>query len=483
MVDGPQKAPAIGRALMGSATSQAGRQLIQFATTVGLAALLTPAEFGVISMATVVVGIVTIFRDLGTGAAVIQRPAVSPAMLSTLYWSNIAFGIGAAIVLLLTAPVFAAIFREPTLEGIVRALSITLIISSLGIVPQVLLERALAFGRIARIEILAAALGGIAAIGAAAAGFGPYSIVAQTVVTAAIVTLMAQRAAAFRPMLTWHRRELSQVAGYSAALTGFNLFNYASRNADNILIGRVLGAEALGIYALAYRLMLYPVQAVTWTINRVMFPTYSLLRHDPIALRTAYLDTTTLIGYIAFPMVLGIGAVAGRLIAELFPPDWAMAAVILRILTPVAAVQVILATTGPIYQATGRTGLLMGWGLVTGVATVAAFVVGLSGGIIGVALAYLVVTAILAVPTLLLAFRLIGLSLSSCLVALARPALAALVMVAVVVAADRALGGDGGLVQLLALIGLGALVYASTALIIGRRDIERLLQTVRPSHA
>lgn len=459
----------VGRALGWSTVAQGGRQVVQVLTTIALARLLLPEDFGLVGIALVVVGVITIFKDLGTGAAVIQRPDASAALLSTVFWSNLLFGAAAALVLGALAPLIADVFREPTLVEIIRALAVSLVISSVAVVPQALLERRLRFGDIARIELTAVVCGGVTAVVAALAGAGAWSLVVQTTVAVVVSALLLFRVGGFRPARHWDRADMRSVAGFSVGLTGFNLFNYAARNADNILIGRVFGATALGLYALAYRLMLYPLQSVTWTVNRVMYPVYAGFQDDDGALRDAYLRSVGLVGFVAFPMVAGLGAVADRLVATLFGPEWATSATILMVLVPVAAIQVVVATVGPIYQAKDRPRALLGWGVVSGTATVFAFVIGLAGGVVGVAVAYLAVTALLALPALIIPYRMIDLHVGTALGAVARSALSAALMASVVWLAGRALPTPiGDPFSLIVLIGLGAIVYLALATVIER---------------
>jgi PST family polysaccharide transporter len=383
------------------------------------------------------------------------------------------------VTLSLLAPAIADAFRQPALSDIIRVLSVSLAVASIAVVPQALLERRLAFSSVARLEVGAVALGGVIGIAAALSGFGAWSLVIQTTMVVLASTLLAWRLGGFRPGFVWAIADLRSVAGFSTALTGFNLFNYAARNADNLLIGRALGADALGKYALAYRLMLAPVQAVTWTINRVMFPVYADLQADDGAFQAAYLRTVGLVSFFALPIVVGLGVVAERLVAVLFGPAWAETATVLAILVPVAGIQTILATVGPIYQAKGRGRALLGWGVLSGTVTVAAFGLGLAGGIQGVATAYLVATLALVGPALVIPFRLIHLDARLFLGRLVGPALAAGTMGLLVWVAGRSLPfGLADPVGLAVLVALGVATYLATSVVTNRAALEAIVGPV-----
>ena len=472
--------PRTRTAVAWSSASQLGRQLIQFGTTVVLARLVLPADFGLMGIALVVVGFVTLFKDVGTSAAVIQKRDLTPGLLSTVFWSNVAIGSVAAAALAALAPAIAVVFNEPELVDVVRALSVSYAISSIAVVPQALMERELAFRLISRIEVVGALVGGILGISAALAGLGVWSLVVQAIATVVVTAGLYWTLGSFRPSRHWRRDELRSVAAFSAGIAGFNVFNFAARNADNLLIGRFLGAEALGYYALAYRVMLYPLQAVSSVVGRVMYPVYAGWQDDDRAIQDAYLRVVRTIAYITFPMVLGIGATADRLVVSLFGPIWATTAPVLTILVPVALVQTIATTVGPIYQAKGEAKALFLWGIGSGSITVAAFAIGLSGGIVGVAFAYLTVTLLLLVPTFAIPLGFIELPVSAVARAVVRPLVAAGIMFVVIATAARAISRPLGDIQaFVSLVVAGIAIYAGAVFIVDRKRIVGLIGELR----
>jgi O-antigen/teichoic acid export membrane protein len=156
-----------------------------------------------------------------------------------------------------------------------------------------------------------------------------------------------------------------------------HILNYFARDADNFLIGRYLGAQELGLYDLAYRVMLYPLHLVSWSLGRALFPVYARIQMNHVRLGAAYLKVTGAIALIVFPMMLGLVAVAEPFVQTVFGAAWSSITPLLFILGPLAAHQTICTTVGYIYQATGRTDVLLRWGAGIGTLTVASFVVGL----------------------------------------------------------------------------------------------------------
>ena len=151
----------------------------------------------------------------------------------------------------------------------------------------------------------------------------------------------------------------SGIGKYSLNLVGFNTFNYFARNADYLLIGRFLGATSLGIYMLAYRIMLYPLQSITTVISRVMFPAYSQLQDDDARFRSAYLRTAGMIALVTFPMMAGLWVSdRAHVVLTIFGQKWAQAIPLIKVLALVGMAQSIGATVGAIYQAKGRTDVM-----------------------------------------------------------------------------------------------------------------------------
>lgn len=463
-----------------SSVSQGARQGLQFLTTVILAHLLVPSDFGLMSMTLVVIGFVALFRDLGTSAAVIQREAPSAALLCTIHWVNVGFGVFMTAVVFLLAPVIARFYYEPAIVPLLYVLSLIFLISGFGILRQTLLERDLAFRVLAKVEILAVAFGSIVAVGAAMLGAGVWSLVYQSIVIATTTTILLWVYSVWRPRLIFSWTELKSVSVYSLNLTGFNFLNYFSRNADYLLIGRFLGAHDLGYYTLAYRIMLYPLQNIATVIGRVMFPVYSRLQEDDAVFRRAYLRVAGAIATITFPAMLGLMVVSKPFVLTVFGNEWLPIATLLVILAPVGLVQSIGTTVGAIYQAKGRTDWMLRWGGVSAILIILAFVIGLRWGIVGVASAYALITLILAYPSFSIPFRLINLRIRDLCGVLWRPFLSSVLMMMAIVGLRATLSSttisNGTVIGILVLAGV--VIYATASWFLNRDQIRQVMTAI-----
>jgi PST family polysaccharide transporter len=460
--------------------SQASRLGAQLLSVLILARLLLPSDYGLVAMAAVVTGFASLFRDFGTAAAIIQKPDPSPQLLDSVFWLNVAFGVGLAVMLGLLAPLIAFAFAEPRLKEVLWVLLFTFPTVSLGAVHQALLEKSSRFRPLAIIESAAAFIGLAGAVWAAWAGWGVFSLVLQTLLATFLTTAGLWMVSKWRPVLRWDAHEIRGVMGFSGNLVGFNVFNYFIRNADNLLIGRFLGATDLGYYSMAYRLMLWPLQNISNVVGRVLFPVFSRLQADQSRLGGAYIRATTAITLITAPLMFGFFVLREPFIAVALGDRWLPVANVLVWLMPVGLLQSIGTSVGTLYLATGRTDVMFKWGIGAGLLVIPAFAIGLQWGVTGVAAAYAVASLLLFWPSLAIPFRLVGLKVGDVLLRL-MPSIATAAVMALVVAALAAAWSanrDNQLPRLILLVGVGMVTYGGLSLFTQRIQLKDIIRAV-----
>lgn len=464
-----------------TAFAQVCRLGTQLLAMIVLANMLPPADFGLVAMATVVTGFANLFRDLGSAAAIIQKPDANPQLLDSLFWLNLGFGFGTALLLGLVAPLVALGFSEPRLKEVLWLLLLIFPLTSIGAVHQALLERASRFRQLAIIESSAAIVGFFGAVLAAQAGWGAFSLVLQTLLAALVTSTGLWLVSRWRPHFNWDASEIRGVLGFGGNLVGFNIFNYLIRNMDNLFIGRLLGSTDLGYYSMAYRLMLWPLQNISSVVGRVLFPVFSRLQVDRGRLANAYVRATVAIALITAPMMFGFFVLREPFVMVFLGERWLPMAEVLAWLVPVGLLQSIGTTVGSLYLASGRTDVMFKWGVGAGLLVIPAFAIGLHWGITGVAAAYFVASLLLFLPGLAIPFRLVDLQLSTVLWKLV-PSLATAFFMALVLFACNAtwtVDADrvGQTVRLALLTVLGILTYGCLSLLTQRtilRDLVRL---------
>ncbi len=372
-----------------------------------VARIVAPEAYGLLGMAIVMTGFLQTFQTLGFGSAIIQRKEINQSLLSSLFYFNLVFCSLLAAGLVCTSPLISWVYSDARVGQIVAVLSITFLLSAPGLVPTSLLTRQMAFKRLAYVDIAVCIVRGATAVALALAGWGVWALVWCTIAGTAVHTPLLYIASRWRPQ--WHFRwsDIQSVLGFGANLTGFSIFNYFARNADKFIIGAFLGATPLGYYSLAYRILLFPRDAVSGVLTRVLFPAFCRMQDDDERLKQAYLRACGCIAFITFPMMTGFTVIAGLFVNTALGDKWAPALPLLYVLAPLGALQSLWTTVGQLFLAKGRADWYFRWGLAMGGVFVCSFLVGLPWGVFGVALSYCVVCTPWAVFSFWLAFRLV----------------------------------------------------------------------------
>lgn len=475
--------------VMWTASAQTLRQGMQVVVTAVLAWHLAPEDFGLLGMVSVALALVAPLNEMGMGAALVQKKDLEPGHAATVFWSQLVVSSAVAGLLALAAPLVASFFLRAELTPLLRVMCLGVPVGAAAAAPQALLLRGFQFKRVAAAETIALGVAGGVAIGLAMAGWGVWCLVAQSLTGTCLTTLLFLRLSRFNPIARGaapRRSHLKEFIGFGGPLTGYQFLNFLSRNIDDVLIGRFLGAGALGYYTMAYRIMMFPLQKVSDVVSRVSFPTFSALQGDLARMRRAYLKGSQFIALITFPMMAAMMIVAPAFIAVVFGPAWAPVAPLVVVLSLAGMTASVGTTVGSIFLARGRTDLMLKWGAIASSCFVIAIVIGLRWGIMGVTVSYTATAVVLWPFSQALANRLIDLKLSEFFRVLAPPAaLAALIAAALL--AVRLVWFPSALAAqalFLAACGLvGAAIVAAAAAIGRPAAIAEMLALARQSLA
>lgn len=351
---------------------------VQLLNIVVLARLIPPAEYGIMAMALVVTNFATLVRDLGTSAAIIQKKNLENKTINSIFWLNIIMGCGVAGVIIISSPFISHLFHTEKLVYVLLLLSVCFPLASSSSAHLALLERESHFRSVAFIEISSSVISVILAILAAYSGWGVYSLVVQTMLMSSISTVQLWMKSGWRPdfkkAVNW--AEIKSLLGFSGNLTLFNFINYFSRNADSMIIGRYMSSSILGAYSLAYRLMLFPIQNLTFVVNRALFPVISRYQDDNEKLKKSYLNTLFYILLLVIPLMTGLAILNEPFVNVVFGHNWNLTSSILVWLAPTGIIQAMLSTTGTVFMAKARTDVLMKLGIIGAVLQISAFILG-----------------------------------------------------------------------------------------------------------
>ncbi|MEA2712783.1 MAG: hypothetical protein QOK27_744 [Gemmatimonadales bacterium] len=375
------------RAWFWSITQQAGRQGTNYVVFLVLALLLSPEHFGIVSLGASWIAATSVFAELGFGAALVQRKDVTPGHLSTTFAINTALGAALTLAGVGLAGPLARLFGVPAARPVFQVLSLSFLLNAVSLTQMALAQRDFRFRELAVRDIGASLAGGVIGIALALLGFGVWSLVAQTLITALVGAVVLWRISPWRPRLT----EVSLASArelwpYSSRVFGFNLFKYFSQNLDKLLVGYVAGPATLGLYTFAYRIVVYPVAALTGALGNFFFVSFSRMQHDIGRVRGMYFKTGRVQAALLLPALAAIAAAAPSAVPLVFGDQWGAAIPFVQVFCVVAAAQALMGPVGQLMKSLDRPGWMLNWSVGFTALALAGIAVGSLWGPIGIAI-------------------------------------------------------------------------------------------------
>ncbi|MET0781289.1 MAG: lipopolysaccharide biosynthesis protein [Microbacterium sp.] len=458
-----------------------GRALLQMISTIVLARLLTPADFGLITMVAAVMGVAELIRDFGMTGAIIQAQNLSERVWRSLLWMSAFIGALLAIAVALCAPLIAALYNEPKLVAVTLLMAPGVFLSGLVAPLQARATKELRFGILASLDVSTMALGVVVGIITALMGWGFWSLVAMAGAQFLVRTVVLW--AVVKPKFGPPKivREAWKLMGTGGSIFGAELLGYAEKNLDNVIIGAQLGPAVLGQYSRAYALFLLPLQQMNGPLGRVALPVLSTLREDGERYRRYIRSAALVIGYFTLPTYAVAAGVAQPLVLLLLGPNWSVAATIFSLLAIAGFAQAIGRLRTWIYISLGHSHRQFVYDLVARPIIIAGYFFGIWwGGINGLVITYGILTIILLVPGFAFAIRGTFVKAHDIYGPLLRPAFMALVAFAASFFISRLVPTDLAILELLVGCFAALIVVAPLFLFKSYRgDVDQLLEYVR----
>ncbi len=418
-----------------SSLSQILRQISQIITSIILARLLAPEDFGLLGMALVFISLVAVFNNFGIGSVIVQKQDLDDGNMSSIFWFSLLIGFLALLIIMAAAPFIAIFFSQSALVPIISVMSLNFIFISLSTVQNSILLKNLKLKKLTFLEVFSTVFSGVLGVSLAFLGYGVWSLVWQSIALNLVYAILLWITNDWTPKLHFDWKDIKSIINFTGNLSGFNLLNYFSRNADKLLIGKFLGATALGYYTVAYTLMLYPLTNISSVLSKVMFPALSQIQHDYSKFRSFYLKSTKYIAFITFPMMLGLFAIADEFVLIVYGEKWAPVIFLIKVLSIIGLVQSIATMVGNIYLSKGRTDWMFRWSILASTIAVGAIFIGLRWGIDGVAVSYAIASILLTYPNFAVPFKLIDLRFTDFVLSLKKETATSMIMFIIVMAA------------------------------------------------
>ena len=437
--------------------------LIQILRLIILARLLSPRDFGLMAMTMIVIDACQAYIDLGISAAIIHRQDATKEQLSSLYWLNIFAGWAVFVIVLLCTPLIVMMFHEPRVSPLLHVVALIFFIAPLGQQFEILLQKELEFNILAKQDIIASGCAFIIAVVLAATGFGVWALVWSVFgnITIKAILLVRMGIKRFRPSLHFRRADLRGFLSFGLFQMGERAVNYLSERLDQLLIGSLLGANALGYYNFAFNLAAQPIMRINPIITRVAFPVFSKIQHDAERLKRGYLRVVAFLTTINAPLLVGLAVVAPLAVPLIFGKKWMESVVLVQILSLVSLCRSTCNPVGSLQLAKGRADLGFHWNVFLLIVTVPTIYWG--GRIAqatGVAAALLFLQIALLVPVYVyLVQPLIGKCALEYANGILKPILAALLMAFGLVLVRAWNTGFPPYAELAMLVALGSMLY------------------------
>ncbi|EWT04008.1 polysaccharide biosynthesis protein [Intrasporangium chromatireducens Q5-1] len=471
-----------GRSARGAASTMAGQALrfiLQTGSTVLLARLITPDEYGLVGMVLALIGIGDALMNLGLSQATVQRREVTQDQVTFFFWLQATVGAALTLATIGLSWSLAEFYGRDQLVPVTMALGATFLVNGLSAQHQAILTRQMRFGVLSTIDVLGLFLGIVAAIIIAVLGAGVWALVALSLSVPLVRLVMSWSSSGWAPGPPRRCPGVWPMVRFGLNLTFTNALDYTAQNIDNVLLGRVYGAGTVGLYSRAYNLLLLPIRQVTAPIARVAVPVLSYLMSQPDRYRRFFTTALSGTAYLSIPGICFLAAMSHEVVAIMLGRQWSGATPIFQVLAIGGVMVSLRSTNGWLFVSSGQTGRQAIWALVNRPVIIAGIVCGLPWGAVGVAWGFVLAHGVLFVPSFAYSVRNTPVRLPDIWSSVWRPCvLGAAVYLTGVIVHERISAAVWivGLVGLLAsasVLGVAALLWSAV-----RRDVRELKSAI-----
>ncbi len=370
--------------------TQGARVLLQFASVVLLARLLSPQDFGLVAMVTAVIGVADLIRDFGLSSAAVQSATLDDDERTNLFWVNLGLGVACTAVVLVARPLIVAVYGDPRIGPIVVALAAVFTISGANTQFRSDLTRRMRFLAVSVSDIVAQTCGIVVAVAMALLGYGLWALVAQQLVVALCALLINVANVGWLPGLPRRDVSLRRFFRFGGGLFATQLVTYFTKNVDNVALGAVFGPGPLGLYSRAYQLLMVPLNQINAPMTNVALPVLSRIQHDDEAYQRYLVRAQLVACYLTTTLFAVAAGLAVPVVAVLFGPVWAGVAPIFAVLAIGGIFRSVAQIAYWIYLSRGATGAQLRLVLWTRPIMIAMILAGLPWGPLGVAFGHTV---------------------------------------------------------------------------------------------
>lgn len=461
-------AKQVGRGVMWSYFTFVAGKAIVFISTVILARILTPADFGLVGLASVLAGYLGTLHTFGVGEAFIQSKFGSEESANATFVLSVASGILLFLISVIITPLVVTFFREPRIQDIFPMLAFTYVLTGLTTIHDALLVKELKFQQRLLPTFVQYISKGIGSIVLALMGFGVWAIVWGVIIGTISKSVTLVFVSPWRPTRAWNSQVTREIFGFGKFMVLQNIFGALEDNIDYMIVGRRLGVTDLGLYTLGYRAPELAIISLPSVISNVAYPAYAKLQDNIMELQRSVRKTVQLVSWVAIPAGIGLAMISPAFILTFYTNKWESAIPVMQLLSLYSMVYTLTYNFGDAYKAMGRPDILNKISISTIVFTIFALWLGVHYGIVGVAWAHLFRVIVLLGIQIVIVKRILGISPMHVLDGIFRSLLSAIVMALVMSAISWELQGSSSALVLILQILVGVVAYLVSSFLINR---------------
>lgn len=456
-------------------------QVVTWAITLVVIRILSPADYGLLAMATVFIAFLGMFSELGLGAALVQGENVDEPLLKRTFGVVLAIHLTLAVVLFIAAPFIASFYREPQVTAVVQVLSLQFIIGGFAVVPGALLQRRMEFRVRALLDLSAAIVASGITLVMALSGAGVWSLVAGSLVGQLVKTVGTNWYSPFLHMPDFSLKGMRGLLRFGGHFTGIQVIWMFLSQVDSLICARLLGKDALGFYSVGMHLASLPSQKISGLVNQVAFPTFSRMQADIARVQTNVLFGIRILSFVAFPTLWGMSSMASDIVRLLLGEKWLAAVLPLQVLALIIPIRMIGNFVGTATQGIGRTDILLRSVVVSLVVLPLLLFVGArEWGMTGLLIGWLIASPLLFLQAMINTMPALNMKLRQVGAAMFPAALASSLMYGAVALTRQALTSvQGDVIHLVVMVLAGAATYVTASLLFNRKGAQEFIALMR----
>lgn len=454
-------------------------QLITWGITIIVIRLLSPADYGLMELTTVFVTFLSMLSELGLGAAVIQKMDLDDETLRSIFGWILVASLVFYLSLALAGSPIASFYAEARLVLLIRVLALQFILMGFAVLPRSILIRNMEFRKIATIDFYSNISGSIITLALALNGQAVWALIWGSLMIRVVSVISLNVAQPFLHLPHFTIKKMGEIFSFSGLVTLWRILWYLYYRADSMIIGRLLGKELLGFYAVGLHLASLPMEKVSGLFNQVAFPAFSSMQSEEGMASRYFLKAVRVMSFCAFPVLLGISSLAPEIVNVFLGEKWRQAITPLQFIALAIPVRMISAVMHTALLGIGRPDILILNTVTAFLIMTGAFFVGCYWGLIGVSLSWCIIFPLVFTLNVRRSVKILEIEFSDVFSAMAKPIFCALFMYGCVFMAKMIFPEFDPILRLIVLTMCGVCSYSGIIFLSNREGFREVREITR----